>query len=69
MDEARDTRAMREANCGKNPVMLISTMIIKIKLQHNKSGSKPPRKFNTDSLRHQKAKKKLGNKLSETIKH
>ena len=46
VDEARDTRAIRGADCGTGHVMLRSRTMIKRKLQCNKSGSKPPRRFN-----------------------
>ena len=44
-----------------------SRMMIKKKLQHYKSGSKPPHRLNTDLLKYQKAKRKLSKEMDETL--
>ena len=51
VDEVWDTRAMGEANCGTDHVMLRSKMVIKRRMQHKKHGSKPPRRHDTCVLK------------------
>ena len=57
VDEVRDTRAMRRADA-----MLRSGDDQEEAAKSNKSGSKPPCRLNTDSLKHQEAKKKEDNR-------
>ena len=48
VDEVRDMRAIRAADHGTDHGVPRFRMMIKRKLQHNKSGSRPPRRLNTD---------------------
>ena len=67
VDKVRDIKEMRGADCGTCHVMPRSRMMIKRKLQHYKSGSKPPHRLNTDMLKYQKAKEKLRKEMNETL--
>ena len=67
VDKVRDTKEMEGADCETCHVMVRSRMMIKKKLQHYKSGSKPPHRLNTDLLKYQKAKRKLSKEMDETL--
>ena len=46
--EVKNTRTIREADRGTDHGVPRFKMMIKRKLQHYKSGSRPPRRLNTD---------------------
>ena len=68
------TRASRGADCGTADcgtihVMLRSKMAIKRKLQHNKSGSKPPQKPDTGVLKDQIKIEQLKKDMEVKLEH
>lgn len=67
MKEVRDTRAMRGADCGTDHVMLRSKMMVKRRLQHKKSGTRPPRKLDTMLLADQVKKTKLSEEMDRNL--
>ena len=67
--EVLDTRALRGADCGTDHVMLRSKLAIKRKIQHKKSGSKPPRKLDTGALKDQNKREQLKKDMDVKLEH
>ena len=69
VNEIRDTRAMRGADCGTWDIMLRFRMMIKRKMQHRKSRAEPPCRLGTGALKDQTIKKKLREEMDEKLEH
>ena len=67
VNDLLNTRAMRGADCGTDHMMLRSRMMIRRKMQHKRSSSKPPCRLSTGALKDQKLKEKLRKEIDEKL--
>ena len=67
VNDLLNTRAMRGADCGTDHMTLRSRMMIRRKMQHKRSSSKPPCRLSTGALKDQKLKEKLRKEIDEKL--
>ena len=67
VDEARNNRAMRGADCRTDHVILRSRVMFKRKMQHNDCGSQALCRLGTGLLKDQKTKEKHRKEMNETL--